>query len=83
MAGKAYVCHQTGPEVKAAREKLQKFHIANKDAKDKRKLPLPEGVESPFRHRPIAESLRIFKEMAQGRWDEGSAALRMKQDLYR
>ena len=38
-AGKAYVCHQTGDEISAYREKR---------------------MNSPWRDRPVAESLRIF-----------------------
>jgi glutaminyl-tRNA synthetase len=41
-ADKAYVCHQTGEEIKESREQ---------------RLP------SPWRERPIQESLRIFEDM--------------------
>lgn len=40
--GKAYVCHQTGDEIKATRE---------------------ERGFSPWRDRPVAESLRLFEDM--------------------
>ena len=40
--GKAYVCHQSGEEIKAARE---------------------AGATSPWRDRPVAESLRLFDDM--------------------
>ena len=36
---------------------------------------------SPWRDRPVSESLRIFEEMRRGLWEEGSATLRMKQDM--
>jgi glutaminyl-tRNA synthetase len=36
---------------------------------------------SPWRDRPVGESLRIFEEMRRGLWEEGSATLRMKQDM--
>lgn len=36
---------------------------------------------SPWRDRPIEDSLRVFREMRQGLWDEGKACLRMKMDM--
>ncbi|XP_065880914.1 glutamine--tRNA ligase [Euphorbia lathyris] len=36
---------------------------------------------SPWRDRPIAESLKLFEEMRQGMIEEGKATLRMKQDM--
>ena len=36
--------------------------------------------DSPWRDRPVEESVRIFDEMRRGLWDEGSATLRMRQD---
>lgn len=39
------------------------------------------GRESPFRNRPIEDSLRIFDEMRRGLWEEGSACLRLKIDM--
>lgn len=81
---KAYVCHQTQAQVKASREIVQAFHGARQGIAyaEKRKDPLPPGAESPYRYRPVEESLRLFEEMRQGRWKEGTAALRMKMDLY-
>uniref|UniRef100_A0A7N0UU53 glutamine--tRNA ligase n=1 Tax=Kalanchoe fedtschenkoi TaxID=63787 RepID=A0A7N0UU53_KALFE len=38
-------------------------------------------MNSPWRDRPIAESLRLFDEMKQGKIEEGKATLRMKQDM--
>ena len=57
--GHAYVCHQTGDEIKESREKR-------------------EG--SPWRDRPIEESLALFEDMRRGLVDEGTATLRMKMD---
>ncbi|GAB2286771.1 Glutamine--tRNA ligase, cytoplasmic [Dionaea muscipula] len=37
--------------------------------------------DSPWRDRPIDESLKLFEEMRQGRIGEGEATLRMKQDM--
>lgn len=38
-------------------------------------------MNSPWRDRPIEESLRLFDEMKKGMIDEGKATLRMKQDM--
>jgi glutaminyl-tRNA synthetase len=39
------------------------------------------GVNSPYRDRPIDESLRLFREMRAGRHAEGSMVLRAKIDM--
>ncbi|CAA7409989.1 unnamed protein product [Spirodela intermedia] len=38
-------------------------------------------MNSPWRDRPISESLKLFDEMRRGLIDEGKATLRMKQDM--
>nr|GEW77335.1 glutamine--tRNA ligase-like [Tanacetum cinerariifolium] len=38
-------------------------------------------MNSPWRDRPISESLKLFNDMKEGRIDEGKATLRMKQDM--
>ncbi|KAG6764207.1 hypothetical protein POTOM_031666 [Populus tomentosa] len=38
-------------------------------------------MDSPWRDRPIAESLELFEEMRRGMIEEGKATLRMKQDM--
>lgn len=38
-------------------------------------------VESPWRNRPIEESLREFENMRVGKYFEGGATLRMKMDM--
>ncbi|XP_019164926.1 PREDICTED: glutamine--tRNA ligase-like isoform X1 [Ipomoea nil] len=38
-------------------------------------------INSPWRDRPIEESLRLFDEMKRGMIEEGKATLRMKQDM--
>lgn len=40
-----------------------------------------ERIPSPYRDRPIEESLRLFEEMKLGMHDENSMTLRMKGDL--
>jgi glutaminyl-tRNA synthetase len=66
-AGKAYVCFQRKEEVEASRQ------IARaRDGRD----PC-----SPWRDRPPAASLADFAAMRAGRFDEGSATLRLKIDM--
>lgn len=38
-------------------------------------------MNSPWRDRPIEESLQLFEDMRRGMIDEGKATLRMKQDM--
>ncbi|KAF7808871.1 glutamine--tRNA ligase [Senna tora] len=38
-------------------------------------------LNSPWRDRPIEESLKLFEDMRSGRIEEGKATLRMKQDM--
>ncbi|RAL47255.1 hypothetical protein DM860_013220 [Cuscuta australis] len=38
-------------------------------------------INSPWRDRPVEESLRLFDEMKRGMIEEGKATLRMKQDM--
>lgn len=39
------------------------------------------GVESPFRNRPFEESLKLFREMREGKHEEGTLTLRAKIDM--
>ncbi|MDR1722654.1 MAG: glutamine--tRNA ligase/YqeY domain fusion protein [Tannerella sp.] len=43
--------------------------------------PTQPGVESPFRNRPIEESLDLFMRMNKGEFDEGAMTLRAKIDM--
>lgn len=43
--------------------------------------PIKAGTESPFRNRPIAESLDLFERMNKGEFEEGSMILRAKIDM--
>jgi glutaminyl-tRNA synthetase len=63
--GKAYVCHQTAEEMAASREKRRSGE---------------QGFESPWRNRPMEESLYEFAKMREGRYAEGTAVLRLKMD---
>ena len=46
-----------------------------------RGVPTKPGVNSPFRDRPIEESLELFAKMKAGEYDEGSRVLRAKVDM--
>ena len=43
--------------------------------------PTQPGVESPYRNRPIEESLDLFQRMNAGEFEEGSMTLRVKIDM--
>lgn len=43
-------------------------------------LKLP-GKESPYRNRSVEENIRLFQEMRQGKFEEGSRVLRAKIDM--
>ena len=46
-----------------------------------RKNPFEDGIESPFRNRPVEESLDLFERMKNGEFEEGSMSLRAKIDM--
>lgn len=39
------------------------------------------GKNSPYRDRPVEESLRLFEEMGEGKFEEGTLVLRAKIDM--
>jgi len=43
--------------------------------------PTVPGKDSPFRNRPVEESLDLFQRMKEGEFDEGTYALRAKVDM--
>jgi glutaminyl-tRNA synthetase len=43
--------------------------------------PSQPGIESPFRQRPVSESLDLFERMNKGEFDEGSRVLRARVDM--
>ena len=43
--------------------------------------PTQAGINSPYRDRPIEESLDLFKKMNEGTFEEGSMVLRAKIDM--
>lgn len=48
---------------------------------EQRKTPFEPGIESPYRNRPIEESLELFEKMKNGEFPEGSHVLRAKGDM--
>lgn len=48
---------------------------------EQRKNPTEVGVESPYRNRPIEESLDLFDRMKNGEFEEGTMSLRAKIDM--
>ncbi|MEC5395610.1 glutamine--tRNA ligase/YqeY domain fusion protein [Bergeyella sp. RCAD1439] len=48
---------------------------------EQRKNPTEPGVESPYRNRPIEESLALFQRMKDGEFEEGAMSLRAKIDM--
>ena len=64
--GHAYVCHQTKADIEASREAARTKGRA---------------TDSPWRERPVAESLALFDAMRAGRYAEGGATLRLKIDM--
>ena len=69
---KAYVCHQSKAEIEACRE-AAKAKVADPNA--------PGDPCSPWRNRPVAESLREFENMKNGKYGASDATLRMKMDM--
>lgn len=63
--GKAYVDHSTGEQMQQQRGGEQRG----------------PRVASPWRERPISESLAEFERMRVGAYQPGEATLRMKQDI--
>ena len=48
---------------------------------EQRKSPTEPGIESPYRNRPVEESLSLFEKMKNGDVEEGSMSLRAKIDM--
>lgn len=54
---------------------------SSEDITAQRKTPFEEGVDSPFRNRPVEESLELFEKMKNGEFEEGAMSLRAKIDM--
>ena len=48
---------------------------------EQRKNPTEPGIESPYRNRPVEESLDLFEKMKNGEFEEGAMSLRAKIDM--
>jgi glutaminyl-tRNA synthetase len=71
-SGNAYVDHQTGEEIAEYRFRNSEcFWLGCREA----------CKDSPWRNRPIEESLKLFEDMRKGKFAEGEATLRMKMDM--
>ncbi len=55
--------------------------MSSEEFKAYRGSPPEPGRESPWRNRPIAESLDIFRRMREGEFEEGQCVLRAKIDM--
>ncbi len=55
--------------------------LSQDEWKNYRGSPPAPGKESPFRNRPVAESLRLFEEMRAGTHPDGSLCVRAKIDM--
>ncbi|MGC9330872.1 MAG: glutamine--tRNA ligase/YqeY domain fusion protein [Bacteroidales bacterium] len=54
---------------------------SGEDISKQRTTPQKPGIKSPYRDRPQEESLRLFREMKEGKHPEGSMVLRAKIDM--
>ena len=48
---------------------------------EQRKNPAEPGIESPYRNRPVDESLDLFEKMKNGEFESGTMSLRAKIDM--
>ena len=55
--------------------------LTSKQIADRKGTPTMRGEESPYRNRPIEESLRLFEEMKEGKYAEGEKVVRAKIDM--
>lgn len=89
-AGKAYACEQTSAEIEAcravakARASLRKLREAGAaeppELVAEARLDVSKAHESPYRDRPVEESLAMFERMRRGYYPEGAMTLRLKMD---
>ena len=54
---------------------------SSEDIAAQKGTPTKPGVESPFRNRPVEESLELFRKMNSGEIEEGKMVLRAKIDM--
>ncbi len=48
---------------------------------EQKRVPTRPGIESPYRNRPVEESLDLFERMKNGEFDDGTKVLRAKVDM--
>ena len=48
---------------------------------EQRGVPTRPGIESPYRNRPVGESLDLFERMRKGEFENGAMILRAKVDM--
>ena len=51
------------------------------EIKDHRGTPIEPGTKSPYRNRPMEENLKLFREMKEGKYEDGAHVLRAKIDM--
>jgi glutaminyl-tRNA synthetase len=79
---KAYVCHQTGkPILSLHLQVVTQLSFPDAEIKAGRGERGGPRTPSPWRNRPISESLAEFEKMRRGEYKKGEAILRMKQDM--
>ena len=55
--------------------------LGQEEIREQRGVPGKPGQESPFRDRPVQESLELFERMRAGEFDPGTRTLRAKIDM--
>ena len=56
-------------------------HSTSEDMAAQKGTPTTPGTDSPYRNRPVEESLALFEQMRKGDLDEGTCTLRVKIDM--
>ncbi len=62
-------------------DKAYVCELSPEQVREYRGTPTEAGKESPWRNRPVEESLRLFEGMKKGEFDEGKYMLRAKIDM--
>ncbi len=55
--------------------------LSAEDIARQKGTPTQAGENSPFRNRPVEENLKLFREMKEGKYQEGEMILRAKIDM--
>jgi len=62
-------------------EKAYVDDLTQEQIREYRGTLINPGIESPYRERSVEENLNLFKEMKDGKYEEGSKVLRAKIDM--